>query len=223
MRYRGIFTLTAVILIIIVTSKFFMDSFHAHEKAKEVIGFYQIHNIFISEPKCSLSKPCPPDSFAFSIHSGAATVVGPKICFDGKNIMSHILNNVGPGLNIVVINDTNGVIEKYGYLNMITGDSGQILAYLKDIKPGMIVLVASYDDATTKMTDEIRETFVAMGSTLIGSLNHRDNWVFAGRAGTKIKSFYEKLLVSDEKTNVFDGWPGMVKVGGCFPRTVDDT
>uniref|UniRef100_A0A3B3WND0 ILEI/PANDER domain-containing protein n=1 Tax=Poecilia mexicana TaxID=48701 RepID=A0A3B3WND0_9TELE len=171
-------------------------------------------------PKCSLSAVCPSDHFAFKIQSGAANVVGPKICFDGKNIMSHIMNNVGPGLNIVVVNGENGVVEKFGHLNMISGNSADILAYLNEIKPGMIVLVASFDDAATKMTDEIRQMFVEMGSTLIGSVKRRDNWVFAGRTGIKIKSFFEQRAENDKETNIFDGWPGMVEVGGCFPRTI---
>lgn len=30
--------------------------------------------------KCGLPKPCPEDYLAFKITSGAASVVGPKIC-----------------------------------------------------------------------------------------------------------------------------------------------
>ncbi|KAM7402212.1 hypothetical protein PAMP_017475 [Pampus punctatissimus] len=169
-------------------------------------------------PKCNLSRDCPPEHFALHIRSGAANVVGPKICFDGKIIMGHVLNNVGSGLNIVVINGETGVVEKYGYLNMQTGNQDDILAYLKAIEPGMIVLVASYDDVTTKMTDEMREIFVGMGSTFIKSVKYRDNWVFVGRAGTGNKSSFEKHAVNDEKSNAFEGWPVMVEVGGCIPR-----
>lgn len=35
--------------------------------------------------------------------------------------------------------------------------------------------------------------FVEMGSTLIDSVKQRDNWVFAGRTGIKIKSFFEQV------------------------------
>uniref|UniRef100_A0A3B3Y895 ILEI/PANDER domain-containing protein n=1 Tax=Poecilia mexicana TaxID=48701 RepID=A0A3B3Y895_9TELE len=214
-----------------------------------ISGFNKIHTTFTTGeseihifaagpakavPKCSLSAVCPSDHFAFKIQSGAANVVGPKICFDGKNIMSHIMNNVGPGLNIVVVNVSNdnlfntfqtlSFIEApqfllFPNLNSIS-DSADILAYLNEIKPGMIVLVASFDDAATKMTDEIRQMFVEMGSTLIGSVKRRDNWVFAGRTGIKIKSFFEQVTENDKETNIFDGWPGMVEVGGCFPRTI---
>lgn len=34
--------------------------------------------------KCGLTAPCPNNEFAFKITSGAANVVGPQICFDGK-------------------------------------------------------------------------------------------------------------------------------------------
>ncbi|XP_028430844.1 protein FAM3C [Perca flavescens] len=174
------------------------------------------------EPKCRLSRVCPPDHFALRINSGAANVVGPKICFDGKIIMSHVLNNVGPGLNIAVLNGENGILEKCGYLNMKVGNPEDILAYLKEIKPGMIVLVASFDDVATKMTKEMTEVFVGMGSTLIKSVKHRDSWVFAGRAGTETRSLFEKHAVNDEKTNIYESWPEMVEVGGCLPRTQTD-
>ncbi|XP_029358063.1 protein FAM3C isoform X2 [Echeneis naucrates] len=163
-------------------------------------------------PECNVSKVCLPDHVALHIRSGAANVVGPRICFAGKIIMSHVMNNVGPGLNIVVIEGESGVVEKAGYLNMRSGNPEDILSYLKEIKPGRIVLVASFDDVTEKMTDEMREIFVGMGSTLIKSVKQRDSWVFAGKAGTEHKSLFEKdgqrwwrsLAVSQKKHNQTD-------------------
>ncbi|XP_076012968.1 protein FAM3C [Genypterus blacodes] len=168
--------------------------------------------------KCSLSKTCPLDHFALYIRSGAANVVGPKICFEGEIVMSTVMNNVGPGLNIVQVNGENGTVEKLGYLNMKDGKEKDILAYLKAIKPGTIVLVASHSDVTLKMTDEIKEVFVGLGSTMITSVKRKDNWVFVGRAGTGLKSHFEKRAVNDVKTNIYEEWPEMVQVGGCFPR-----
>ncbi|XP_054473681.1 protein FAM3C [Anoplopoma fimbria] len=181
--------------------------------------FQKAFSATTTEPKCSLTSVCPSDHLALKISSGAANVVGPKICFDGKIIMSNVLNNVGPGLNIVVVDGKNGKVEKFGYLNMNNGKKEDILAYLKEIKPGMIVLVASFEDVTPKMTDEMKEVFVRMGSTLIKSVKRRDNWVFVGRAGTESKSLFEKQSVNDEKTNIYEGWPEIVEIGGCIPRT----
>ncbi|XP_032370544.1 protein FAM3C [Etheostoma spectabile] len=225
MRCQAVLHLAVVI--VVITWLITINSFDIQKKARHILGFNvkdQITLKFktattIPEPKCSLSGVCPPDHFALRISSGAANVVGPKICFDGKIIMSHVLNNVGPGLNIVVLNGENGIMEKCGYLNMEIGNPEDILLYLKEIKSGMIVLVASFDDVATKMTKEMTEVFVSMGSTLIKSVKHRDSWVFAGRAGAENRSLFEKLAVNDEKTNIYESWPEMVEVGGCLPRT----
>uniref|UniRef100_A0A3P8SZ71 FAM3 metabolism regulating signaling molecule D n=1 Tax=Amphiprion percula TaxID=161767 RepID=A0A3P8SZ71_AMPPE len=206
--------LAAVIVVLLITWGISINSFDAQEKVETFLA------TTASVPKCRLSRLCPPQHFALHIRSGAANVVGPNICFDGKIIMSHVLNNVGPGLNIVVVNGESGVVEKSHYLDMNAGKD--ILAYLKEIKPGMIVLVASFDDVTKKMTDEMREIFVGMGSALIKSVKHRDSWVFAGRAGAKSKSLFEKQAAHDEKTNIYEGWPEMVEVAGCFPRNQTD-
>lgn len=200
-----------------------MNRSSIHEKARNLIDMLSSQKEFIitiptDAPKCRLSRKCPIDHFAFHIRSGAAAVVGPQICFDGKIIMSGVLNNVGPGLNIVQVNGITGKLEKSDYLNLQDGKPSDILTYLKDIKPEVVVLVATYDDIATKITDEMREIFVEMGSTMIKSVKHRDNWVFAGAAGTKDKNPFEKMAVSDPKTNVYDAWPEMVEVGGCFPR-----
>ncbi|KAM9361293.1 protein FAM3C [Symphorus nematophorus] len=232
MRYRATWRLPAVIVVLLITLGISVNFFDAREKARNILGFNDVDKVqptfktatatTAPEPKCSLSKFCPPDHFAIHIRSGAANVVGPRICFEGKIIMSNVLNNVGQGLNVVVVNGENGDVEKSIYLNMIHGVPEDILAFLKEIKPGMIVLVASFDDVTPKMTDEMREIFVGMGSTAIKSVKHRDGWVFVGRAGTKDKSLYEKHGVNDEKTNTYEGWPEMVELGGCYPRTPAD-
>lgn len=168
--------------------------------------------------KCSLSKACPPDSYAFHLWSGAANIVGPKICFDGKIIMSHVLNNIGPGINIVVINSESGVVEKFGFLNMENGEKNNILDFLTTILPGSIVLLASYRDVTPLMTDEMRDLFEAMGSSVVKSLKTRDGWVFAGKMGMKEKSPFEKMAANDKKTNTYDEWPHVVEISGCYPK-----
>ncbi|XP_017263673.1 protein FAM3C [Kryptolebias marmoratus] len=228
MRDRVALTLTAAVVFLFLTVRFFMDSVDAHEKSKRLIALYQMRQqlnggMSTSGPKCNLPRVCPPDHFAFRLRSGAANVVGPQICFEGKTIMSHILNNVGPGLNMVIVNAESGLVEKSGFVNVIAGEKEDILAFLKAIKPGKIVLVASFINAATKMTREMRNIFVNMGSTSILNVRHRDNWVFAGISASKIKSPFEKRVVNDEKTNAFDGWPQMVEVGGCFPRNLNAT
>ncbi|PKK17086.1 family with sequence similarity 3, member A, partial [Columba livia] len=54
--------------------------------------------------RCGLPRPCPRSSLAFRLVSGAANVIGPRICLDGRMLMSSGLNNVGRGLNIALVN-----------------------------------------------------------------------------------------------------------------------
>ncbi|CAO2621174.1 Protein FAM3A [Lemmus lemmus] len=54
--------------------------------------------------KCGLPQPCPEEHLAFRIVSGAANVIGPKICLEDKMLMSSVKDNVGRGLNIALVN-----------------------------------------------------------------------------------------------------------------------
>ncbi|XP_063559389.1 protein FAM3A isoform X11 [Gorilla gorilla gorilla] len=54
--------------------------------------------------KCGLPQPCPEEHLAFRVVSGAANVIGPKICLEDKMLMSSVKDNVGRGLNIALVN-----------------------------------------------------------------------------------------------------------------------
>ncbi|XP_060898953.1 protein FAM3C [Labrus mixtus] len=228
MRYQvyAVFQLVAVVAAVLLLVWGVSITFDLQSDALLSLGFDDSNpnkaESIEAAKKCSLSQVCPPESFPFHIWSGAAKVVGPKICFNGKIIMSNVLNNVGPGINIVEINGERAAVEKCYFLNMESGDKDQILSYLREIKPGSIVLAASYIDVTRRMTDEMREIFEGMGSSMIKTLNSHDSWVFAGKVGMKEKSLFEKLVVSDPKTNIYDEWPRVAELGGCFPAFNED-
>ncbi|CAL1609398.1 unnamed protein product [Knipowitschia caucasica] len=220
MRGSVVLQIGALILVLLITWAITNDSFDVHKTARDFIG--RVENVKTTpapKMKCDLEQDCPEGTFALRIKSGAANVVGPKICFDGQIVMSAINNNVGAGINIVVVNGETGIVDKHGFLNTIGGHSDAILSYLKEIEPGRIVLLASFNDLTPKMTDEIRDVLESMGSTLIKSLKSKDNWVFAGRTGAAEKSPFEKISVNDPKTNKYEKWPEVVEISGCIPKT----
>ncbi|NXV12543.1 FAM3D protein, partial [Cepphus grylle] len=168
--------------------------------------------------KCGNQKSCPPNYFAFKIISGAANVVGPSICFEDKILMSSVKNNIGRGLNIALVNGTDGNLLKMGTFDMYSGDINHLDAFLQEIKAGTIVLTASYDDPATKMNDKIRAHFVELGSNHVKKLGFRDNWIFLGAKGMKNKSPFEEHIKNDRKTNKYDGWPEMLEMEGCTPK-----
>ncbi|XP_069795657.1 protein FAM3C-like isoform X2 [Narcine bancroftii] len=152
---------------------------------------------------CKMETSCPEGHFPFKITSGAANVIGPTICFNDQVLMSAIKNNVGKGLNIALVNE----IES-------------LLTFLKSINSGTILLLASFDDPATKMTDEARGLFTELGSSLIFSVNFRDNWIFLGAKPIKEKSPFEQILKNDKKKNKYENWPEAVEMEGCVPRRI---
>ncbi|XP_059993695.1 protein FAM3A isoform X7 [Lagenorhynchus albirostris] len=113
-------------------------------------GFPRIQQLFASpensvtaEPrarkyKCGLPQPCPEEHLAFRVVSGAANVIGPKICLEDRmlcppaRLMSSVKDNVGRGLNIALVNDVN-----------------DLLKFIRPLHEGTLVFVASYDDPAT--------------------------------------------------------------------------
>uniref|UniRef100_A0A9J8DCH3 Si:dkeyp-67f1.2 n=1 Tax=Cyprinus carpio carpio TaxID=630221 RepID=A0A9J8DCH3_CYPCA len=192
--------------------------FYIADEVRDFVTDCDNPGLFKSHFGCCPHKHCPVDHFPFHLHSGVANVVAAKICFNNQIIMGGIRNNAGPGLNIVLANGETGEVLRSKSFNLESKDPEELLAYLKTQKPGNIVLVASYIDPTPKLTDEIRDIFSALGSTMVKSLKPRDSWVFAGAYGIKRASPFEKLIQNDMRNNAYEDWPEMGEVIGCFPR-----
>ncbi|XP_029350868.1 protein FAM3C [Echeneis naucrates] len=171
--------------------------------------------------RCGLSKSCPTGHFAFKITSGAASVVGPKMCLEDKMIMSGVKNNVGRGINIALINGKTGEIIKTGAFDMWAGDVAPMITFLKEIKEGTVVMMASFDDPSTKLNGEARKLISDLGSSIINTLGFRDNWIFVGGKGIKTKSPFEQHIKNSAATNKFDGWPEVLEMEGCVPQRQD--
>uniref|UniRef100_A0ABI7W242 ILEI/PANDER domain-containing protein n=1 Tax=Felis catus TaxID=9685 RepID=A0ABI7W242_FELCA len=100
--------------------------------------------------KCGISKACPEKHFAFKMASGAANVVGPKICLEDNVLMSGVKNNVGRGINVALANGKTGEVLDTKYFDMWGGDVAPFIEFLKSIQDGTIVLMGTYDDGATK-------------------------------------------------------------------------
>uniref|UniRef100_F6QW16 FAM3 metabolism regulating signaling molecule A n=3 Tax=Bos TaxID=9903 RepID=F6QW16_BOVIN len=177
------------------------------------LGFPWIQQLFASqensvtaEPrarkyKCGLPQPCPEEHLAFRVVSGAANVIGPKICLEDRMLMSSVKDNVGRGLNIALVNDVN-----------------DLLKFIRPLHEGTLVFVASYDDPATKMNEETRKLFSDLGSKNVKDLAFRDSWVFVGAKGVQNKSPFEQHMKNSKHTNKYEGWPEALEMEGCIPR-----
>uniref|UniRef100_A0AAY5JYL4 ILEI/PANDER domain-containing protein n=1 Tax=Esox lucius TaxID=8010 RepID=A0AAY5JYL4_ESOLU len=173
---------------------------------------------------CGFPKPCPEGDFSFFITSGAANVVGPKICIENKMVMGYAEKNIGEGINIAVVNGKTGEVMRTDSFNMYNGDPEPLMKFLESIERGSVVLMASFDDPATKLNQEARKLIRQLGSSAIDSLGFRDNWVFVGgkaAEGAYVKSTFEKHIKNDKDQNKYDNWPEMIELQGCIPYLLE--
>ncbi|XP_051961305.1 protein FAM3A-like [Xyrauchen texanus] len=164
--------------------------------------------------KCGMSAPCPPKHLAFRLFSGAANVIGPKICLENKILVSSAKNNVGRGLNIALVNGVNGEVLEIKVFDMWEGEVSELLEFLQHLHEGTLVFVASFDD---QLNDEARQLFEELGSTAAKELGFRDSWVFIGAKGIENKSPFEQRMQNSKSNNKYEGWPESLEMDGCVP------
>ncbi|XP_023689886.1 protein FAM3A [Paramormyrops kingsleyae] len=187
--------------------------------------FHGSHEVTTVAPKprkykCGLSAPCPAKHLAFRLTSGAANVIGPKICLEDKILVSSVKNNVGRGLNIALVNGVTGELLEVKSFDMWAGDIADLLKFLRPLHEGTLVFVASFDDPASKLNDEARRLLEELGSTAAKELGFRDSWVFVGAKGIENKSPFEQRMKNSKSTNKYEGWPESLEMDGCVPLRV---
>uniref|UniRef100_A0A8C2GSG3 Family with sequence similarity 3 member C n=1 Tax=Cyprinus carpio TaxID=7962 RepID=A0A8C2GSG3_CYPCA len=216
-----LFFLTGLLKLVVLVSVLFVVVFLAFELLEsnmnlnlgKVLGeFMHLRRVFMnvlmlysaSSPprhKCGLSKPCPEDHFAFKITSGAASVVGPKICFQDN--LLHTERSWTALIHSLFTGKTSELTKTESF-DMWSGDVEQLIKFLKEIEDGSIVMMATFDDPGT--------------NTSISILGFRDNWVFVGGKGIKTKSPFEQHIKNNAETNKYDGWPEVLEMEGLEYR-----
>ncbi|KAM4563551.1 protein FAM3A [Odontesthes bonariensis] len=222
MRLTG--PLRAVVVLLLVGLTWLLaSSLFGGESASSVRHFFSGTSVETTPElpprryKCGLSAPCPPKHLAFRLVSGAANVIGPKICVEDKMLLSSVKNNVGRGLNVALVNGVTGELLETKTFDMWAGDVSDLLKFLRPLHEGTLVFVASFDDAATKMNDESRRLFEELGSTAIKELAFRDSWVFVGAKGIENKSPFEQRMKNSKSSNKYEGWPESLEMDGCIP------
>ncbi|KAF3705163.1 Sortilin Neurotensin receptor 3 [Channa argus] len=151
----------------------------------------------------------------------ASAVLAVRRVVYRNRLMSGVKNNVGRGINIALVNGRTGEPIKTEFFDMWAGDVAPLIKFLKEIEDGTVVMMASFDDTSTKLNDEARKLITDLGSSLITNVGFRDNWIFVGGKGIKTKSPFEHHIKNSADTNKFDGWPEVLEMEGCIPQRQD--
>ncbi|KAM9753248.1 protein FAM3C-like isoform 1-T1 [Menidia menidia] len=170
---------------------------------------------------CFVKQDCPEGQLSFYILSGAANVVGPKICIQNKMVLGTVLNNAGVGINIVTLNGHTGEVQKSGNFNTYDGNVEDLIKFLKDIESGSVVLMVSFDEPGTKLNDEARALIAELGSSSIKTVGFRDSWGFVGAKGLTTQHPFEEYIKNDQLKNKYGGWPELIELKGCIPKQLE--
>lgn len=164
---------------------------------------------------CGLKDPCPADSFSLRLSSGRENKEGPRICVNGRNVMSTDLNNGGRGLNMVVVDpEKKEALETFRYDTYeVVDDNSALIAQLKTIPSNHVIVMVAHDDASTSISEDTRKALAGYGSAYISALAFRDVWAFVGRPGLTGYSPYEDIELGGR-----DVWPVPVDRKFCIPK-----
>ncbi|XP_078088189.1 protein FAM3B-like [Mustelus asterias] len=166
--------------------------------------------------KCHHQKSCPEGTFAFLIMSGSKSTKPPEVCFRDEILLGSVKDNVARGMNIAIVEAKTGKLIDTGNFDLWEGENSKPMTdFVKKAPDGSLILMATFDDASSKLTEEAKKCIEALGSKKIWKLAYRGNWVFLGTKGfTLPKTFQrEKIINSGD-------WVDEIQIDGCFsPKT----
>ncbi|CAF1025761.1 unnamed protein product [Adineta steineri] len=141
---------------------------------------------------CGLPHTCKENEFPVHVYTGKDNNDEPKICVDGKYVISKGVNDGGRGLNIVVVSNGKEVIRT-GHFDTWNDDSTNLEIFLENLEENVIIIVVTFDEASKKLSQHSKNLFFDLGSATIQNLKYRDVWVLVGQKGIQGFSPYEEI------------------------------
>ncbi|XP_075256458.1 uncharacterized protein LOC142348819 isoform X2 [Convolutriloba macropyga] len=120
----------------------------------------------------------------------------PTYCVDGQLISyngGH--KKISRGLHLLVFN-SNWKFIKYDVYDTYErkSDSEHLYKALMSVVPGSILMLATHDEASNKLSENVKGILFRLGSAAVARMKYRDSWVFIGQKGLKGKSLFEQLV-----------------------------
>ncbi|NXO66740.1 FAM3B protein, partial [Phainopepla nitens] len=198
----------------------YLGSFAAHHVPQNAISTAALQEIgkkpVLRAPapkrqKCDHWSPCPPGNFAYRILSGGGKQRKAKICFEDEQNAPGCM-----GRNVMCVPwVTSCAIDS-------TDHSGQMMDFIRKAPEGTLILMATYDDGSTRLKNNARKLVEELGSKEIKNIKFRSSWVFIAAKGFNLPDNIqkEKINHSDQTKNRYRGWPAEIQIEGCIPRNL---
>jgi hypothetical protein len=98
---------------------------------------------------CGLPETCRENEFSVHVYTGKDNNDEPKICVDGKYVISKGVNDAGRGLNIVVVSNGKEIIRT-AHFDTWQDDSTNLEIFLENLEENVIIIVVTFDEASSK-------------------------------------------------------------------------
>lgn len=170
--------------------------------------------------KCSSWRTCSSSEVVYRIRSGGGGIVQPDICLEDETLLGGSKKNGKRGINIAVVNHETMKVTETQSFDMYEGDfSGPMIEFINKIPNGAIILAASFDDASTKLSDAAKKVFEDLGSKEIRQIKFRSQWVFLAVKGATIPDHIEReKIIHSGGNDRYSGWPAEIQIDGCLPK-----
>ncbi|CAF1137046.1 unnamed protein product [Didymodactylos carnosus] len=106
---------------------------------------------------CGLPEQCKDNEFSVHVYTGKDNNDEPKICIDGKYVMAKGINDAGRGLNIVIVSNGKEIIRT-GHFDTWQDDSTNLEIFLENLEDNVILIVATFDEASQNNKTSINNT-----------------------------------------------------------------
>ncbi|NXN88390.1 FAM3B protein, partial [Bombycilla garrulus] len=166
--------------------------------------------------KCDHWSPCPPGNFAYRILSGGGKQRKAKICFEDEHALYSEQRCLGLLQNLMCVPwITSCAIDS-------TDHSREMMDFIRKAPEGSLLLMATYDDGSTRLKNDARKLVEELGSKEIKNIRFRSSWVFITAKGFSLPDNIqkEKINHSDQTKNRYRGWPAEIQIEGCIPRNL---
>ncbi|XP_023218568.1 protein FAM3C-like [Centruroides sculpturatus] len=145
-------------------------------------------------PNCGLKLPCKDNEFSVHIYTGKDHNDQPKLCVDGKYIISKEINGGGRGINVAVIDNVTQTVVRVSHFD--TYERVERIRY-PDVElqtsGDTDWLTTGRHSACIRLSRVARLLLHELGSALIQNLYYRGSWFMVSQKGIAGFSPFEEL------------------------------